>query len=701
MKTIEFKDILPHVKSGMFKYYNFYNVDLDLSIFYATRYYLNSKEPPPEKTPQIIHKLFLDIESYQQDRSIEFSFTEALHPVSAISFYHKKIFYAYFLNLHNVEINIPEWEKEFQQELINNNYIKPDETVQITVFDNELELLIKTWEKIRELDPAVLSGWNCHRFDFPYVYKRMLLLTNNDTSKVNNIVSRFGVVKQFKTEIDIAEYNISDLQYLYMPRDDGGRNYGERQVSYSLDYVSDEELKLKKFEYKSKNIDLNDFYDNDPKGYLFYNIVDVVLCVRLDDKLKHIELNNDIRRKMKCGYTSSLIGQSAIFDSFVLSQINKKFRFGVTAQHSKLIDEDKLTNIPSPRTDTKHGQVLSPITIKSKDYISLVQQYSGGYVKQPIPKIVNTGTIFSLDATSMYPNIMLQHNISFDVYKARVLPPTTYRFLQVLDKLLGKTTVAPNELYLSIFDFTTKYIKTDKHKYELEDVENKKTIKIKELYQQLYYIAAYLLKKIFEAKLPLKNILNPSNNKEQIILSFYLLHLLDVLNIIHTNYQNYNAAIYSYLLDDKNTFESKYPELYIIQDVNTPYEHVIKLSNKQAMEYLNKYIITISGCCFLKHEEKLGIFTNMLESFSKERKQYQTDMKTFVEGSEEWTKLNHIQNIIKIVMNSNYGIQGQKSNRFANFHLAHTITTQGRFVIKLAQHITETYLENKFDAKSI
>jgi DNA polymerase elongation subunit (family B) len=87
----------------------------------------------------------------------------------------------------------------------------------------------------------------------------------------------------------------------------------------------------------------------------------------------------------------------------------------------------------------------------------------------------------------------------------------------------------------------------------------------------------------------------------------------------------------------------------------------------------------------------------MLEDFSVKRKKYQLKMEEFEEDSPEYQLYDNRQNSAKILMNSNYGVQGLKSFRFSNSHLAHTITTQGKLTIKLAQYITDKYLNQKFE----
>jgi DNA polymerase elongation subunit (family B) len=680
MQTLDYKALHPQIANNTFHFYNFYNLDLDSRIFYGVKYYENAKEEV-EETEQILRVVFVDIESYRVDKNLEFSFTEALHPISAISFYYNKVYYCYFLNINDHKIDIDEWQTYFKQELVNNNYIVDDQ-IKIVVFTDELTLLAAFWRKIKEIDPVILSGWNSHSFDYPYIYKRMMILLNNNEADVGKIISTFNYAKLKNDRVDIPDYTICDLMFLYMPREDGGRNYGRKQASYSLDHVSDVELGLKKFEYKSKNIDLDDFYDNDPRGYLFYNAVDVILCVKLNEKLKHIELHNGIRRSMKCPFEKSLIGVSAIFDSFVLDKLNKRIRFGMVNQHNKHLPVEYLSSLPTAIINDKTKTLLSPIEITATDYISQVTKYDGAYVTQPLADIKNKGIVFSLDATSMYPSMMIQYNISFDVYKSRIVPSTVYKLINFLNATLGKTREIPQSLSRSVFLTVDTYIKN-------KDIANKeKTRKV------LYFSAIFILSRLYNSGLEFSKIIRPSNDTEQIFLSFYLLHLFEIINLTHPENFTYNDIIYTYLFNETK-FTEKYPEIYIIENVNTPYESIVKLSAMQTLEYMKKYIVTITGDCFVKHDQQIGLFTNMLEEFSKKRKIFQSKMDQYPKGSVEYQLYNNRQNATKIVMNSNYGVQGLKSFRYSNSHLAQCITTQGRLTIKLAQYVSDKYLDSK------
>ena len=595
---------------------------------------------------------------------------------------------------------------------------------------------------------------------------------------------------------------------------------------------------MKKFDYKDENADLNEFYEKDPKNYLFYNLIDVILCNRLNKKLKHIELHNGIRRKLKNSFSRSLIGNSSSFDSYVLYENMKNdsfVRFGMNSESSKFIEEVELSSFPK-MIDKK--KIISPCDVDSKKYGKLVSKFKGAHVNSPIPRVIKDGSlIIDLDASlppwekiiikrngevfiteiqeydfierdetltwtdlnvicwkpvlhrfkhdwtnsngcllriitegnreisitdnhsiycvkqndicrrqqiingknleigdflicnntsyvvlekivsistiyydgyvydisvkdterffsgkycdigvhnsSLYPSMMLQSNISFDVYTARIINPVTYKFLSLLESRIGKQTI-DNKLIQSVHDLCIKFV-------DDEDVKDKLDTK-----RNLYYVSNYLIQKLFQytLKKSIDNIYNPKTDEEQYLLQFYLIPFLDMLSFIHPSSKPYNNFVYDYLFDENN-LENIYSYIYILEMPISTSQRILKLTVNQAIEYIKKYSLTIVGTCFEKHENKLGLFTNLLNDLFKERKFYQKEMKKYKEGTVEYEFNNSRQKTIKIIMNSIYGVLGLRVFRYSNHHLAQSITAQGQLSIKLAQYITENYLKSR------
>ncbi|MBC8427341.1 MAG: hypothetical protein H8D97_00470 [Proteobacteria bacterium] len=218
------QNLIQEVKWGNLKYYNFYNTDLELSTYFTVKHYLENPNDDIDIYEQKIHTLYLDIEVFKDDPDAQFDFNKSDFPISAICDYStiEKTFRLYFLihpMLKGTFNSDPEW---YRKQLLEKQYITEEEKVEVSVFQNELQLIEKCWEDIRKINPMVLSGFNSDRFDYVYIYRRLLGFYNGDENTVNDILSEFGNVKYDGNIIKIPEFGNADLQYFYKPRAECG-----------------------------------------------------------------------------------------------------------------------------------------------------------------------------------------------------------------------------------------------------------------------------------------------------------------------------------------------------------------------------------------------------------------------------------------------------------------------------------------------
>lgn len=677
--------------------YQVYGLDIDYQQYYAIQNYLRDETDTIDKD-QPLNILFFDIEVYTHNAG-EFPKPEqAKFPINAITIYStfEKVYRSYFLlqhlNIHKFpsKEEIPSLIKQFKEELVSGNYIKEGvEDIDINVFTNEIDLIKSCWNQIKLIDPAILSSWNGDRFDLPYIYFRLSELLNKNETEVCKILSQFGRVKIEKMGnelmVKIPEYPVLDLLYLYKPRDDGGLNMGKKQSSYALNYISEDELNLGKQEYKSEGMTIDQFYERDPVNFLLYNITDTALCVRLNERLKHIESYNLLRRLMKTPFTASLRGSSVLFDTYVNYKLNKEgkyTRFGILEETSIEISEDEVASLFIPKSMKR--------TIKVKDvsqqtFRAITGHFPGAYVKESTAQILTSkdGVLVDLDASSLYPSMITQLNISFDTFFGKIIDPLSYKFINTLNQPLSMKMPVPQNIYLSLYDMIVKYT-NDKHK-----PQNKG-----EYIQYCYIIIAYLIQKLEKYKKSLNQLFNPVDINDYIVLKRYLLPLIELFEDIHPNSKEYNSFCHEYLINDG--FPEDVDSLYIIEDILKPSIKVTKIPAREIADYLktNNLIMALSGCLFTKHELKRGLFIDFLKNLKDMRNQYEKQRDQYKEHTYEYDFYDMRQKSIKVSMNTTYGLFGQATYRFSNKHLAKSITTQGRLSLKIAQIIAEMYLES-------
>jgi len=702
MQQLDFNHVLNLVRSGELNFYNFYNADIPIGTYYCVDYYLNHPNDTMDVN-QIINAAFTDIELYNPNDE-DFDFKAAHLPINAITIVDtiSKHYHAYFLlydfNMElfgirrtadfNYESFIIETQNKIRNFLIEKQYLDESCKLSIYLYNNETTLLQDYWKRLMTIDPCIISGWNSDYFDYPYLYFRTVKLVGPDVA--NKMITKLGHVTQKGDLISIPEYTNLDLLYAYKPRDEGGLNLGKKQSQYTLNNISDIELKLTKIDYKDQNTSLNELYEKDPYWFLVYNIGDTALTYLLNAKLKHLDLYNVIRRIMRTGYNASIMGSSVVFDSMIYSKLIERkqyVRYGINTETRRNLDENNLSNLVK-LNDPKGKQCKIP-KITSQMYSAAIMRFPGAYVKEATGKIINDGSlVLDLDAKALYPSMILQSNISFDSYIGRVLPSCTYKTLQLLETHLGKAMM-PNMLAQNIANMAWKYgetVNTEKRETSIK----------------MYYIILYLFNKLFISGLTFQQISNPNTFKEHVYLRHYLIPLLDALNLIHPENHKFNQFVYDYLFMeryDKNGVDLlnlKYPEIYILFNPADSNAFIQKFALVEGIQTFQKNIITLAGTLFNKHSEYMGLFTNFLINMGNLRTKYKDARQECARGTDEYNLNDNRQKSFKVVMNTTYGLYGLSTFRYSNHWLAQSITNNGMLTIKIAQQLGENFLQYKY-----
>jgi len=242
-------------------------------------------------------------------------------------------------------------------------------------FDREEDLLHAFGTYWTNNWPDILTGWNIRFFDIPYLINRIKRLGMDETK-----LSPFGIINPFDTSRGMKGsqvqhgyeiYGIQQADYLELFKK-FGYSYGP-QESYKLDQIAYTVLNERKLSYEEHG-DLFNLYKNDHQKFIDYNIKDVQLVQRIEDKMGLIELCQTMAYKGGVNI-SDTFGVTAIWDSIIYRELNKK----------------KIALVPN---DTS--------VIKEK--------YDGGYVKEP--QVGLHDWVVSFDLNSLYPNLIVQYNMS-------------------------------------------------------------------------------------------------------------------------------------------------------------------------------------------------------------------------------------------------------------------------------------------------
>ena len=259
-----------------------------------------------------------------------------------------------------------------------------DDVVYIKCRD-EIDLLKRFVDEWTGNYPDIITGWNIKLFDIPYMVNRITKLLGDDMAKrlspwgvLNEREVNFGPGRQFKTYalLGIASLDYIDLYQRYAPE-------GKSQASYKLDSIANVELGERKLSYEEYG-NLHSLYRDNYQLFIEYNIKDVELIERLDDKLKLIELALTLAYDSKTNY-DDVFAQVRMWDALIYNHLREK------------------------------NLVIPPIEHRSKN-----AAYVGAYVKDPILGMHKW--IASFDLNSLYPHLIMQYNISPETF----LEPENY-----------------------------------------------------------------------------------------------------------------------------------------------------------------------------------------------------------------------------------------------------------------------------------
>ena len=251
-------------------------------------------------------------------------------------------------------------------------FVNKDPNVTYILCNDEVHLLRSFLAYWRKNLPEVITGWNSQMYDIPYLAGRINRILGEKSMKD---LSPWGLVSQDEVYIsgrknityDIG--GVTQLDYLDLYK----RFTYTNQESYRLDYIANYELGEKKLDHDEYDT-FREFYTKDWDKFVRYNIIDVQLVDKLEDKLKLIELAITMAFDAKVNFID-IHYQVRMWDTIIYNYLKKQ-----------------------------------NIVIPPKKRTSKSQKYAGAYVKEPKPGKYDW--VVSFDLNSLYPHLIMQYNIS-------------------------------------------------------------------------------------------------------------------------------------------------------------------------------------------------------------------------------------------------------------------------------------------------
>jgi uracil-DNA glycosylase family 4 len=376
-KVMRYEDLfqvkIPYREKQILDPESTYDGDFKLVTKHANDYYIQKKQDDDFD----LNVMFIDIEIYSDKKEFP-NARDSKEPVTMITYSFKNKMVTYVLD---------------NKILLKNKDAEDIKTSsEILVFKNEKDMISTFIRDLRSLDPDVITGWNIEPFDIPYLAGRC------DKVGVNkNLLSKFGEVDidAERGYSDIYGFVIADQLSLY-------RSFSPtKKENYRLGTIALIEIEEEKLDVGSS---FSDKFRKDVNGAIEYNRHDVRICEKLEDKLKHIVLLNQLRTICKCTFQSAQNAMGQL-DSLVCSWLKSK---GYASKNANILQKD--------------------------------EAFEGAYVKEPSAGLHEW--VVDFDFTSLYPSLILTFNIGFNTFAMKLKDYTQgYDFIYQPEKLPDKVSI--------------------------------------------------------------------------------------------------------------------------------------------------------------------------------------------------------------------------------------------------------------------
>jgi len=325
-----------------------------------------------------LHTCFFDIE-VDFDPVKGFSpTTDPFNPVTAISLY-------------------LDWQETLVTLVVAPKHMSPETAQEIVgefsnaiLFENEKDMFDVFFQLIEDAD--VLTGWNSEGYDIPYMVNRVTrVMSKDDTRKFcllgqlpkPRTYERFG--KEEQTYDLVGRIHLDYLQ-LYKKY-----NYESRH-SYKLDAIGEMEVGENKTQYEGT---LDQLYNKDFNKFIEYNRQDTMLLVKIHNKLKFLELANQLAHENTV-LLPTVMGSVAMIEMAIFNEAHER----------GLVVPDK----------------------KRRSVNADEQQAAGAYVATPKKGIHEW--VGAVDINSLYPSVIRALNMAGETIIGQVRQTLTENYMK-------------------------------------------------------------------------------------------------------------------------------------------------------------------------------------------------------------------------------------------------------------------------------
>lgn len=275
--------------------------------------------------------------------------------------------------------------------------IIPIEGVEFKIFKSEKNLLFSFINDYKKYEPDFMSGWNFIGFDMFYLFNRMRKLKIS-----SSIFSKFGefYVDGERFLCKLPGCVVLDQMHLYK------MFTFTKMENYKLDFIANHELKRRKLELPCK---FNKMYWEHLNTLIEYNVIDTELLEELENKVKHINLINELRTICTASFDSATSPMNQV-DTIVVAWMRSQ---GLSSKNAE-----------------NHAK----------------KKYPGAFVLEPEPGIYDT--LVDFDFASLYPSLIRTYNIGLNNFIMRTKDPAIgYDLAYDRDNVPDKITMVMDPMF--------------------------------------------------------------------------------------------------------------------------------------------------------------------------------------------------------------------------------------------------------------
>ena len=274
-----------------------------------------------------------------------------------------------------------------------------EETANEIVAEFENTMLFKTEKEMFDVffqlidDADVLTGWNSEGYDIPYMVNRVTRVMSKDDTRKFCLMGKLPKAREYerygKSETTYDLVGRVHLDYLQLYKK---YNYESRH-SYKLDSIGEMEVGENKTQYEGT---LDQLYNKDFKKFIEYNRQDTMLLVKIHNKLKFLELANQLAHENTV-LLPTVMGSVAMIEMAIFNEAHAR---GLV--------------VPDKKRKTENDDEI--------------QQAAGAFVATP--KKGMHEWVGAVDINSLYPSVIRALNMAGETIIAQVRQTITDQYMK-------------------------------------------------------------------------------------------------------------------------------------------------------------------------------------------------------------------------------------------------------------------------------